>query len=227
MKKLFLLLSLFLLPISCFAKTTSDYQVWLPVNMNFKFSEHWRGFLELQPRLAEDATHLKTGIVRPAIGYALDHNWTLWAGYLMQASDHLDDKYDIENRAWQGVSYKTKILDDNFTFEARNRFEERFLPHNSDVSLRWRTRLRGEYVFPNTNISLIGSEEIFVNANDNGNDPSIHAGFDQNRAYVGLGYRFTKWFQLESGYLQQHVWGYAGKNDQNNNVWMSNLNFNF
>lgn len=230
MKKL-LLSILLLLPVMASATQSviTDYQIWAPVNINYAPKDsNWRGFLELQPRLATDATHLKTAIVRPAVGYAVTPEVTVWAGYLMQATDASDnsDHYGIENRAWQGLTWKKKV-NDKFIFEVRNRMEERFLPQNSDPEYRWRTRFRGEYLLPFEHWSLIGSEEIFVNFNDNKNNAGIRAGNDQNRAYAGVGYRFNSNFQIESGYLSQRAWGYNGKADQNNHVWMTNFNINF
>lgn len=204
-----------------------DFQVWAPVNINYKHDEQWRGFLELQARVGNDASLLKTAIVRLAIGYAFTPDWTVWVGYLAQftTKSYDDNQYDVENRAWQGVTYKHQY--GQFITEMRNRFEERFLANNSDPEYRWRTRFRVEYLIPNTPFSAIGSEEIFINTNNNQTNKSLQAGPDQNRAYIGAGYRFNKQVQIESGYLSQHVWGYAGKQNQNNDVWMTNLNLNF
>ena len=211
------------------AKEVSDYQVWTPININYKVNDKVRAFLELQPRVGNDGSHLKTGIIRPAIGYAITPEITLWAGYLMQASDNRygnPDNYDIENRIWQGLTYKT-TFNKQFIFEVRNRLEERFLDHNPNEQTRWRTRFRGEYLIDQTPLSVIASEEIFVNLHNNGYNKSIQEGFDQNRSYIGVGYRFAPEFQVETGYLKQYVGGYAGKANQNNDVWMTNFNVNF
>jgi hypothetical protein len=57
--------------------------------------------------------------------------------------------------------------------------------------------------------------EIFLNIGD----PSPVNGkvFDQNRAYMALGYRCSKQFDVEMGYLNQYVSG-AGSNSTNNHV---------
>ena len=212
------------------ASATSDYQVWVPVNINAKLTDHLRGFLEIQPRIGNDSSHLTSLIVRPAIGWALNQQATIWVGYLM-AVDSISlssDRYRIENRAWQGFSWKDTANDKHFIWEARNRLEERFLPGNSDPSIRWRTRIRVEQLIPNyTSWSVIASEEIFVNLNDNANNAQLKAGAQQNRLYLGIGYRFAPEFQIESGYLYQHVWKNIPSPDQNNNMWMTNLNLNF
>jgi hypothetical protein len=87
-------------------KASSDFQIWTPININAKLAEQLRGFLELQPRIGNNASNLTTAIVRPALGWAINKQATVWIGYLIQAkpapSD--SDKYRIENRAWQGFT---------------------------------------------------------------------------------------------------------------------------
>jgi hypothetical protein len=209
---------------------TTDFQTWVPININVKLNDQLRGFLEFQPRVGNDTSHLTTMIIRPALGWAISQQATLWAGYLMSADSITpsSEKYLIENRAWQGFSWKDTANDKQFIWEVRNRLEERMLPRNSDPSIRWRTRVRVEQLIPNYSAwSVIGSEEIFANLNDNANNAQLQAGAQQNRAYMGVGYRFAPEFQLETGFLYQHVWKKDPAGDQNNKVWMTNLNFNF
>ncbi len=216
--------------VSTGAKAVSDFQVWIPININAKLSEQWRGFLEFQPRIGHDASNLTSMIVRPAIGWAVNKQATLWVGYLMSADSLTPDSdtYRIENRAFQGFSWKDTANDKQFIWEVRNRLEERFLPRNADPSIRWRTRLRVEQLLPGYSPwSIIASDEIFINLNDNANNPQLQAGAQQNRLYLGVGYRFAPEVQVESGYLYQHVWRNQPAADQNNNVWMTNLNLNF
>jgi hypothetical protein len=207
----------------------SDFQAWLPVNVNVKMGEQLRGFLEVQPRIGNDMSHLTSMMVRPAIGWAITPQASVWAGYLMSADSAslTSNHYLIENRAWQGFSWKDTANDKQFIWEIRNRLEERFLPHNNDPSIRWRTRFRGEHLIPDTPLSVIASEEIFLNLNDNAHNRNLQAGAQQNRAYLGLGYRFAPEFQIESGYLYQYVWKRAPSDDANNSIWMTNFNLNF
>ena len=216
--------------VSTSAKAVSDFQVWIPININANLSEQWRGFLEFQPRIGHDASNLTSMIVRPAIGWAVNKQATLWVGYLMSADSITPDSdtYRIENRAFQGFSWKDTANDKQFIWEVRNRLEERVLPRNADPSIRWRTRLRVEQLLPgHSPWSIIASDEIFINLNDNANNAQLQAGAQQNRLYLGVGYRFAPEVQVESGYLYQHVWRNQPAADQNNNVWMTNLNLNF
>ena len=218
------------LMVSTSVEATSDFQIWIPININAKLTEHLRGFLEFQPRIGDNASNLTTAIVRPALGWAINDKASLWVGYLMSADSVTPDSdvYTIENRAWQGFTWKDTANEKQFIWEIRNRLEERFLPQNSDPSIRWRTRFRIEQLIPDwSSWSVIASEEIFFNLNNNTNNAQLQAGAQQNRLYAGIGYRFAPEFQVETGYLYQHVWKNSPTPDQNNNVWMTNLNLNF
>jgi hypothetical protein len=124
------------LMVSTSVNAASDFQIWIPININAKLTEHLRGFLEFQPRVGDNASNLTSMIVRPSLGWALNEKATLWVGYLMGADSVTPDSdtYLIENRAWQGFSWKDTANEKQFIWEMRNRLEERFLPHNSDPS---------------------------------------------------------------------------------------------
>ncbi len=209
---------------------TSDFQTWVPVNINVKLTDQLRGFLEFQQRIGNDNSHLTSSMIRPALGWAINPQATLWAGYLasIDSTSVTSNHYLIENRAFQGFTWKDTANEKQFIWEVRNRLEERFLPRNSDPSIRWRTRVRVEQLIPSySSWSVIASDEMFVNLNDNAHNAQLQAGAQQNRAYMGFGYRFAPEFQVETGFLYQHIWKKDPAGDQNNKVWMTNLNFNF
>lgn len=89
------------------AQATSDFQTWIPININVKLTKQLRGFLEFQPRIGNDTSHLSSMIIRPAIGWAVNDKATLWLGYLMGADSITPDSdtYLIENRVFQGFSW--------------------------------------------------------------------------------------------------------------------------
>ena len=225
MKKI-LALTLSLFAMTALAKDgpTSEFQNWMSINNNVYLTDKVRAFLEVSPRLTDNQSNLSTGILRPAIGYDLNENWTVWAGYVMLATNKpTDNNYNFEHQSYQQLTYRTKI--GNTSYELRNAVEERYLP--SDVGFRTRNRLRAEYVFPNqTTWSVVGYDEIFMNFNDVAAS-NVRSGAAQNRAYVGIGYRFNSHIQLETGYMNQYVWNKGDVLDQSNNVWSSALNLNF
>lgn len=218
------------LMVSSSVQAASDFKIWLPISINARLTEQLRGSFEFQPRFGDNASNLTSIRVRPALGWAINNRATLWVGYLMAANSVTPDSntYRIENRAFQGFSWRDTANDNQFIWEVRNRLEERFLPRNSDPSIRWRTRLRVEQLIPGwSSWSVIASEEIFVNLNNNANNAQLQAGLQQNRLYAGVGYRLTPEIRVETGYFYQLVWRNPPSADRNNNIWMTNLNFSF
>ena len=57
--------------------------------------------------------------------------------------------------------------------------------------------------------------EVFVNMGDK--SAVNREFFDQNRAYIALGYRFHKKFDVEAGYMNQYING-RGKTFTNNHI---------
>jgi ribosomal protein L32E len=225
MKKLLVaVLTLFTSLAQADGQVSNDFQNWMSINTNVQINDKYRAFLELNPRLMDNGSRLGAAYIRPAIGYDINPNLTVWAGYVLQATNSQANlNYVLENQSYQQVTWRGKVGDDNWEF--RNAVEERYLP--SEMGYRSRSRIRYEYVIPNQKTwSLIGSDEVFMNFN-NVQASSVRSGIAQNRAYVGVGYRFTPSIQVESGYMNQHVWNGGDLVDQNNHVWQSNLNLNF
>ena len=194
-KLLFIFLSLFTISSYAGSKSTDDFQNWMSVNTQVQFKDKYRAFLELNPRLLDDGSRLGAAYIRPAIGYDITPNITLWAGYVLQATNTKDNNnYTLENQSYQQLTYRKTV--DNSNWEFRNAVEERYLP--SDVGYRSRSRLRYEYTIPEHKAwSLVGYDEVFMNFNDVGAS-NIKSGIAQNRAYIGVGYRFNPNVQLRS-----------------------------
>jgi hypothetical protein len=55
---------------------------------------------------------------------------------------------------------------------------------------------------------------------------SVQQGINQNRTYVGVGYKITPTINVDTGYQLQYVNNY-GKDDLYNHVWLTNLNIRF
>ena len=206
---------------------TSDTQTWLDVNATIQITDHWRALVEYTPMFTKNISELGTSTVRSGIGYAIDEHSTFWAGYVAQWALVPSGQYAVEQQSWQGYTYSNSFKS-GFNFEMRSRLTERFLPGNSDIAYQGRVRLRGEYDLPFCpDLSIIASNETFVNLNNNINTNNIQAGLNQNQAFVALGYKLTKNVKVEAGYLQQHINGTGTNGDQNNNVFMTQFDLKF
>ena len=94
----------------------------------------------------------------------------------------------------------------------RTRFEERFIEDAGQPALRLRHQLWLGYPLPRWPAwSLVAAEEPFVNLNTVSDGP--HAGFDQNRVYLGVSRQVGPHLRVEVDYLNQFVLGHRGADD--------------
>ncbi len=191
---------------------SQDFRLWSPVFVTVSLPSLFLAYMEVNPRFADldNAGHIDQLLLRPALGYKLMENLSIWQGYAWvgnfnQAHTPSQSPFFDENRIYQEVNYTHKF--DSFKILSRTRLEERWIEHADGTALRFRTMLRGMYPFPMApEWALVAYDEIFVNLNTvgttkGGKGPA--AGFDQNRVFVGVNRTFSKSFNADFGYQNQ------------------------
>jgi hypothetical protein len=195
------------------AQTTDDTQLWAATTVFGRFGGQeapepspWRYWLEGQLRFGEDISSLTTGVFRPGVGYDLRPNATLWAGYALVGFDSPRQPESItENRFWQQFSWNAPQPLASLSFSSRTRLEQRLLEDSSETGWRLRQFFRvARPLEEKQRWLLIAFDEIFYQFNDT--DYGATAGFDQNRAFLGIGYQFDPVKRVEFGYLNQYIW---------------------
>ncbi len=191
------------------AQTLDDAGLWFAAFGNGELSplsdepSKLRWWLDAHYRLREDTDGFNQSILRPGLGYAFAENQALWAGYAwIRTSPVLGPDFD-EHRFWQQWTATPSWGD--YRFLHRSRFEQRWLEVSDDVALRWRQLFRAQRVLTSSpEWSLIGWDEAFFHLNDT---DRIRSGFDQNRAFLGVGYRRKAGapIRTEIGYLNQFI----------------------
>lgn len=207
-----------------------DFSTWISNTYQTDFGgSPYLVFLELAPRTKTDNTLFNQIIVRPLLGYKLTNKLQLWLGYTWQGEYNEQTDFEMAtNDAMQQVQWI-----DNWTsqlnFQYRFRLEQRFFAHEGDVGHRMRHRFRLVYSIPDSQAYLIALDELFVyfNSIDEGRlARSVQTGINQNRSYVGVGYKVTKNLNVDTGYQLQYIHNY-GSPDVTNHVWLTNINVNF
>ncbi|MEM2159446.1 MAG: DUF2490 domain-containing protein [Candidatus Nitrosotenuis sp.] len=229
MRFFLLALSLFVSSVVLADDIIEDFGTWNQLNFNYKPKDsNWLGYLELQGRMKNDSKDVNQLIARPAIGYQVTPNLSLWGGYLFQATTYKGstNHYWNEHRVFEQATYKDKFGDLDFT--SRTRFEQRnFDVADSGTALRVRQQFRVDYPLHIGGTYVAAYDEVFFNLNNEYNSATnIKTGFDQNRAWVGLGYKFNDHFKAETGYLNQYQEAVGGPNKMNH-IIMTAINASF
>lgn len=214
MKKLIFIISLMLSQgIHAEANKEELFGAWGTAVLSGKISDsNYLWYLEGSARSTEnvrtktshtgDDYDLHVLMGRGALGYKLSDSSKVYLGYAYQESDPPYSKVALyEHRIYQQFDYKY-ILPNKDTLSSRTRLEERNVDVSSDTSIRFREQLKYNHPL-SSKLSLIVSDELFVNTNTVNWGP--YSGIDQNRAFIGLGYKFNDTFRTEFGYMNQFM----------------------
>ncbi|MDH4097805.1 MAG: DUF2490 domain-containing protein [Nitrospira sp.] len=194
--------------------TQSDFRLWTPVYLTVKLPSRFLAYMEVNPRIGDDVTNIDQLLLRPALGYQLTENLSLWQGYgwvgnFNQKHTPPQSPFFQESRAFQQAIYTDKFS--SFNFMSRTRMEERWIGSSAGTALRFRQMLKVSYPLPMApDWSLVGYDEIFINLNSvdtiddvrrGGKAPG--AGIDQNRFFLGVNKKFNQYFNVDIGYQNQ------------------------
>jgi hypothetical protein len=188
--------------------------------MRSELSEDLKGFLEIQPRATDEKIEVDRLLIRPAIYFSTSPEWTIWAGYFAGAEFEANTNW--EHRLWQQAQWDLKV--DQLSYTNRFRIEERFLPDHSVVGLRLRNLFRMTApIAESSPWSVFLGDELFWNLNSAAS--SALAGFDQNRALVGMRFNINPHDNVEAAYLNQFVYKHGNFQDQMNHVIQITFNW--
>jgi hypothetical protein len=185
--------------------------------------EKGRIWLEGQSRFDQDWNHWYQGMVRTAVGYSLSDKATIWAGYTWLPTQNVGKSYVSQQDVWPAFRYVMPTSLGTLSF--RTMFESNFL-HGSDVRFRPRQMIR--FMHPleaEPRLSLIAWDEFFIRLNST--PYGGQAGFDQNRAFAGLGWSFNKNFRAELGYMNQYLDDATHNNNTLRHLIMGSMFINF
>ena len=185
-----------------------DIQSWINLTATGSFkknkaSNHWRYWLEGQERFGDDSSRITQTLLRPGIGYAINANTSIWLGYAwVHTGAPLTNNPFTENRIWQQLLWvKTNQY---LTFTSRTRTEQRFLENNSKTAFRARELIKLSIPWRReSKFSLVTSNELFWHKNNFVGRNS--RGFDQNRIFIGFGYKLNPAINTEIGYMNQYI----------------------
>jgi hypothetical protein len=210
-----LLLITLLIPCKLFAQE-NRFSGWAALFHSQKFSPKWGMSFDAQFRSANHYDYLQNVLLRPSVNYYFDNNKMAALGYAYIATNGRaadgTETFRPESRIWEQLIINTKIGKASM-LQHRFRLEQRFLGNTTNktdhyFSQRLRYFARAVVPFKKnaafTKGAFLGLQnEVFANVQNN-HKVNKHF-FDQNRAYVAVGYRLHKKADIEIGYLNQFV----------------------
>jgi len=169
----------------------------------------WGIHLEGQLRRNDFVTKWQQLLLRPGVNYQVSKAVTLTAGYAFVRSNTYSEfaapaPVSMEHRLWQQawIRYRTGRIN----WSTRLRFENRFLgapdPRNGGTKYRFENRFRAWQqikipIAPKKYFTAYDEFWVYVKPYQS------NSLFDQNRAYVALGFDLKPTLRLEVGYMNQ------------------------
>ncbi|MFM7769301.1 MAG: DUF2490 domain-containing protein [Bacteroidota bacterium] len=220
-------------------QTGSNTNVWITYNGDHKINEKWGLHFDGHIRRNEFLSKSQQLLFRPGINYHLNNNISFSAGYTYVYTS----AYGIfpsptafpENRFWEQVQVRTQLQ--KIEWISRLRVEQRFVntpvkdalgifkPGNAVYTNRFRLMnrlavpLKGKIIAPGSTYFTV-MDELMINTGK-------HIGlniFDQNRAYLAIGYFYPKLGKIELGYMLQRISKADGIRIENNNTLQLTVN---
>ena len=116
-----------------------DAQLWFNTTL-YGSIEDFAFFAEVQPRFGNDISKLDQFFFRPAVGWKVNQDLTLYQGYAY-VEDRGMPQVRIEDRSFQEINWKLGEINGLKT-SSRTRFEQRWRSDGKDVAFRVREQMR-------------------------------------------------------------------------------------
>jgi hypothetical protein len=184
---------------------------------NTRFNERWGLLSDVQLRSVDDRAGLQTSILRAGASYLIDERHTATLGYGWFGTHNNPGEDLVEHRVWQQYLVTGSFA--GAALQHRFRLEQRFVEPRPGADRLFSQRARyfiravkpiggGSGTFRRGPFVALQNELFLTVQHATNTNQRL---FDQNRAYAALGWRFDRRFDVEVGYLNQHVQRRAGE----------------
>ncbi len=207
------------------AHASEDEQLWTTTSATVKLSNHWRVQQEIVARFSNDRDGLYEIESNTLIGYKLDKQVTVWAGYTHDPQYDGGDFTVMEHRVREQVTVDNILKLGPVSVSARMRMEQR--RREGIDGTAWRLRPYVKLTMPfkeGGKTALILSHESFIDFNKT-NFQRIQ-GEERMRNMIAITTPLAKNVNAEIGYLHQHGFR-PDADDSNDNVASLSLSFSF
>lgn len=187
---------------------------------------------DMQFRSGDQFSKMQTLLLRAGLQYKIRSNLMVTTGYayvLPRRTINEMTGYGFEHRVWEQLIFTHPMA--FATVQHRFRLEQRFISKSliangefenagNIFANRFRYFFRsvipfnGEKKFVKGVFTALQNEVMLQFGDKSGTNGKI---FDQNRFYLALGYRLSRKFDLEAGYMNQYING-KSRNFTNNHI---------
>ena len=203
------------------AAAEDDANIWLGQFATINATKKVYVRLEAQERFTNDADRLGQLLLRSLVGYRLNKNVNIGAGYAFVLTDPVGPIRLNEHRFYQELNVRLLSTEGGVTLDSRTRFEQRTFEEREDTALRLRQFIQLRVPVSGAN-KLVASTEPFVDLNET----SVQrGGLSIWRNFVGVSVPLAKGAEIVPGYLNQHV--FRDGEDRSDHAATVNLFVNF
>ncbi len=173
--------------------------------------ERLRYWFDPQVRFLESTDGFSQGLLRPALGWEIFDSGALWLGYTWVRTAPKAGPTTDEHQFWQQFTWSEPS--GSFTRLWRTRLEQRWRTDSDDMGLRLRQLFKTTLPLrKGSAFSIAAWDEVFFHLKDT--DWGHDAGFDENRFFIGLGWKYAPKIGgvVEIGYMNRYIDKVGGTN---------------
>jgi len=178
-----------------------DFNIWLGQFATINATDDVYVRVEAQERFTNDADRLGQLLLRSLVGYRIDKDVNIGAGYAYILTDPVGPDQLNEHRFYQELNVRLLSTEGGVTLDSRTRLEQRTFEEREDTS--WRLRNFVQLRVPvSKNNKIVAYTEPFIDLNETGVQ---RGGLSIWRNFVGVAIPLAKNIEVVPGYLNQHV----------------------
>ena len=179
-----------------------DFNIWLGQFATINATDDVYVRVEAQERFTNDADRLGQLLLRSLVGYRINKDVNIGAGYAYILTDPVGPAQLNEHRFYQELNVRLLSTAGGVTLDSRTRLEQRTFEEREDTSWRLRSFVQLRVPITEKGHRLVAYTEPFIDLNETAVQ---RGGLSIWRNFVGVSIPVAKGIEVVPGYLNQHV----------------------
>jgi hypothetical protein len=179
-----------------------DGNVWLGQFATINATDKVYVRLEAQERFTNDAERLGQLLLRSLVGYRINKDVNIGAGYAFVLTDPVGPVELNEHRFYQELNVRMLTTPGGTTLDSRTRLEQRTFEERDETAWRLRQFVQLRVPVSDKGHRVVAYTEPFIDLNET---DVQRGGLSIWRNFVGVSIPLAKGIEVVPGYLNQHV----------------------